>query len=86
MIKSVKIFLGSPEVREAFKNNQLAAQINLGEVDMRAEVDKELVYEKSKLLNLMDDTSKGRLTTQFNQEIRTGSPLQVFTQPQPQSW
>ena len=44
--------------------------MNLGEVDMRSEVDKELVHEKNKLVNLMDDTTKGRLTTQFSQEAR----------------
>ena len=44
--------------------------MNLGEVDMRSEVDKELVHEKNKLVNLMDDTTKGRLTAQFNQEAR----------------
>ena len=35
---------------------------------MRAEVDKELVHEKNKLVNLMDNTTKSQLTTQFNQE------------------
>ena len=44
--------------------------MNLGEVDLRAEVDKELVHEKHKLLNLMDDTTKSRMTTLFNQEAK----------------
>ena len=82
MLLSIKLFLDSPEARDHFKKNRLAARMNLDEVDLRAEVDKELVHEKNKLVNLMDNTTKSRLTTQFNQEDKI-SKRKKAAKPQP---
>ena len=45
MIKGVKLYLSAPEAREAFKKNLLVSQINLPEVDMMVEVEKEIEHQ-----------------------------------------
>ena len=49
MIKSVKLYLSSPEAPKAFKKNRLVSQINLPELDMMVEVVKEIKHQKNVL-------------------------------------
>ena len=71
LVKGVKLYLSSPEARDAFMKNRLLSQVHLPDTDMMVEVDREIEHQKFVLLNLTDDTTKGRLTTSFAQQIAT---------------
>ena len=76
LVKGVKLYLSSPEARDAFMKNQLLSQVHLPDTDMMVEVDREIEHQKFVLLNLTDDTTKGRLIT----SLALADTFQLFNQ------
>ena len=70
LIKGVKLWLSGSEARDHFMKDLLVSQEHLPNVDMIAEVDREIEHQRSKLVNIMDDKTKGNLNTLFNEQIQ----------------
>ena len=70
VIKGVKLWLSSKEAMDHFMKNWLVFQKHLPNVDMIAEVYREIEHQRSKLVNIMDDTLKSNLNGLFNDQIQ----------------
>ena len=70
VIKGVKLWLSSQEARDHFMKNRLVSQKHLPNVDMMVVVDHEIEHQRSKLVNILDNTQKSNLNGLFNDQIQ----------------
>ena len=70
VIKGIKLWLSSQEARDHFMKNRLVSQKHLPNVDMMVVVDHEIEHQRSKLVNILDNTQKSNLNGLFNDQIQ----------------